>query len=299
MEQRKRNPLWLFTTLLFVSCIIPALILNDRVSRSLAVEAEINEAVDAIPEAWSPRPADGVLCEAKTQPKTGRLAPGDLVLIMDDVGYGSSALEVLADSGMKLNFAVLPKSPRAIPEAEFVYNRGHEVLLHIPMEPIVPGEDPVKAGAVMTYLTDEEIRDIVTEHIEMIPFALGANNHMGSQATRNKRVMRAVLSVLGEHGMYFIDSMTTHDSVSGSVASELGVKFAQNKVFIDNRKDLQYIKGQILYAARMSLRFPGYIAIGHVHPVTAEALIQTKDELDAMGVRLLYLTELFELMRSE
>ncbi len=294
---RKTPPLLMITMLLFISCTIPALMLNDRVSRSLEAKAQVSEPADTV-LTMPPVPTD-VMSETRTQPKIGRLAPGDLVLIIDDVGYGSSALEVLADSGLKLNFAVLPKSPRAVEEAEFVHNRGHEVLLHIPMEPIIPGEDPVKAGAVMTYMSDEEIRGVVEEHVERIPFALGANNHMGSVATRNKRVMRAVLSVLAERGLYFVDSMTTHGSVSGQVAFELGVRFAQNRVFIDNRKELPYIKGQILYAARMSLRFPGYIAIGHVHPVTAEALLQAKDELDAMGVRLLYLTELFELMQFE
>src|SRR4029077_1842788 len=132
-----------------------------------------------------------------------------------------------------LNFSVLPNAPHAVEVATQLHERGFEVLCHLPMEPeqfprVSPG-----SGAVLTSMSDNEIARTTLTNVEAVPFARGVNNHMGSRATADRRVMTSVLNALPED-MYFIDSRTTGASVAGTVARQLNVRTASRSVFLDD-----------------------------------------------------------------
>src|SRR5690606_41144538 len=55
-----------------------------------------------------------------------------------------------------------------------------------------------------------------------LPHVSGVNNHMGSKATADPRVVSDVLRAVKEAGLFFLDSRTTADSVVAQVARELG-----------------------------------------------------------------------------
>src|SRR5207237_306376 len=72
-------------------------------------------------------------------------------------------------------------------------------------------------GAVLTSMSDAQIATATRTNVDAIRFARGVNNHMGSRATADRRVMTDVLGALPK-GMYFIDSKTTGNSIAGALA---------------------------------------------------------------------------------
>jgi len=56
---------------------------------------------------------------------------------------------------------------------------------------------------------DAAIRARVLAALARVPGAIGINNHQGSKATADPRVLRDVLLVVKEKGLFFLDSRTT------------------------------------------------------------------------------------------
>jgi hypothetical protein len=81
---------------------------------------------------------------------------------------------------------------------------------------------------------DDAIRAGVLDALGRLPDALGINNHQGSKATADPRVVRAVLEVVKEKGLFFLDSRTTSASVALPEATKLAVPFLARDVFLDD-----------------------------------------------------------------
>ena len=93
---------------------------------------------------------------------------------------------------------------------------GHEVIVHLPMEPKKGKKSWLGPGAIMTDLSDNEIRKRVEDAVKDVQHAVGMNHHMGSKARKDERV---------ENGFFYLDSKTTGKSVVGKLVNELDVPF--------------------------------------------------------------------------
>jgi polysaccharide deacetylase 2 family uncharacterized protein YibQ len=209
---------------------------------------------------------------------------GDIVLILDDVGFDHQPLDSAMSIDPNVNFAVLPNGRRSIEFASTLHARGFELLCHLPMEPegfprISPGD-----GAVLTTMSDAQIATATRTNIESIRFARGVNNHMGSRATADRRVMTDVLGALPK-GMYFIDSKTTGNSIAGPLARTMRVKTASRNVFLDDVQDVVSIRRQLAELADTASSRGVSVGIGHMYPSTIQVLTEDAPKLRAEGFR--------------
>jgi polysaccharide deacetylase 2 family uncharacterized protein YibQ len=209
---------------------------------------------------------------------------GDIVLILDDVGFDHQPLTAAMTIDPNVNFAVLPNGMRSMEFAATLHSRGFELLCHLPMEPegfprISPGD-----GAVLTTMSDAQIATATRANIEAIRFARGVNNHMGSRATADRRVMTDVLGALPK-GMYFIDSKTTGNSLAGSLARSMRVKTASRNVFLDDVQDVAAIRRQLADLAAAASSHGVSVGIGHMYPSTIKVLTEDAPKLRAEGFR--------------
>src|SRR3990170_556194 len=141
-------------------------------------------------------------------------------------------------------------------------------------------------------MTPKEISAKMEEGLKTVPDAIGLNNHMGSKFTESIEAMRTVLKLVKKKEMLFLDSRTSSDTVGRKVARELKVRNAERNVFLDNTRDVQYIKNQLVKAARIAKKRGKAVAIGHPYPETIKALAEALPELD--GVELVPISEIAE-----
>ena len=217
-----------------------------------------------------------------------RRASGDIVLIIDDVGFEGQPLERMMALDPNVNVAILPNGTRAAEFADRLNERGFEILCHLPMEP--RGRETPGRNAILTSMSDEEIAKATRENIEAVPHALGVNNHMGSLATSDRRVMQSVLRAIPE-GMYFIDSRTGGKSVAADVAREMNVRTAARHVFLDDVATSSAVRRQLRELASAAEKRGVAIGIGHPYPVTLRVLAEELPELKARGFRLIRASE--------
>ena len=143
----------------------------------------------------------------------------------------------------------------------------------------------------MAGMNKEEIQSILRKDLAQIPHVRGVNNHMGSKATEDAGVMQALMEVLKKEGLFYIDSHTSSRTLGPRMAQRVGVAFGSNDRFIDHENDLQSIKKSIRLAMKRAKQERKAIAIGHPHPLTAQAIREMIPEIEGAGIRLVFASE--------
>lgn len=214
-----------------------------------------------------------------------------LAIIIDDAGQWPATERALIALPIPLTLSVLPDVRYGHVIAREAADAGKGVMLHLPMEPI-SGIDP-GPGKVTTEMTDAQIEAQVDADLADVPLAQGVNNHEGSKATADPRVMHDVAKALAAHGgLFFVDSLTIGDSVAAAEARAAGLPTASRDVFLDDRADVGYVEGQLRDAARIARRNGSAIAIGHPRPATLAAIRALIPSLQASGIRFVLVSQL-------
>lgn len=226
-----------------------------------------------------------------TKSKPSGTVRGEMAIIIDDFGYSQEPIAAFAAIDRPLTFAVLPYRPHSNEAAARGVSSGHQVILHLPLEPLTASAQSEQT-TIVTGMSDAEIRETATKAIQSVPGIIGFNNHQGSRATADQRVMRQVLSVAKANNLFFVDSRTNSQSVGVAVARQLGVRTAANDLFIDNENEVSAIKRQLRTARDMALRDGSVIVIGHARLTTAAAVREMIPEIEASGLRLVFVSEM-------
>lgn len=189
-----------------------------------------------------------------------------VAFVIDDLGNNMKGTEEILSMPVPLTIAVMPFLPSTKKDAQLAHKNGHDVIVHMPMEPFKGRASWLGPGAITSDLTDEEIKSRVNKAIDDVPHAIGMNNHMGSKVTGDERIMRAVMSVLKERGLFYLDSKTNYRSVAGKIADELGVPHLDNQLFLDDSHTAEHITNQLEKVCARLNQDPTCIVIGHVGP---------------------------------
>ncbi len=216
---------------------------------------------------------------------TSSIAPSArarLALIVDDCGQWLHIEEGYIALPIPLTLAILPQVRYSTRIADEAHAAGKGVMLHLPMQPIA-ALDP-GPGKIMVSMNDETIEAQTARDIDAIPYAEGANNHEGSRATSDPRVMAAVMRVFKRRGLFFIDSRTIATTVAQRTAQEYGVPNAARDVFLDDRNTVPAVEAQLRLAAKIALKRGSAIAIGHPRPATLAAVRALYPELEREGI---------------
>jgi hypothetical protein len=219
-----------------------------------------------------------------------------IAIVFDDLGYGTSGLAgELLDLDANVTFAILPGLSHSGEFAEEAHRRGHEVILHVPMEPADAHQHDPGRDALLTTLSPAENRARLRRQLESIPHFVGISNHMGSRATEDPELVDLVLGELRarDRALFFLDSRTSPYSVVTRRARQFGVTTAANNVFLDtNDEDGVVATDQTRRVAAIARRQGSAIAIGHVRPETVEAVRAALPVWREAGIRLVPLSDL-------
>ena len=228
---------------------------------------------------------------------TPAVTPASIAIVIDDLGNDREALERIARWPFRVAGAVLPGLPDSTDAARRLAASGKEVLLHLPMEPdgyprVRPGP-----GVVLRADSDEKIAQTVAEDLDSVPGAVGVNNHMGSAATADARVMRAVVRVLASRRLFLLDSRTTEATVARRVADEAALPAVSRRVFLDAVETPESIDRAFRDLLRKARQDGPALAIGHPHPATLALLERELPRLAAEHVELVTVGSLTRVAR--
>jgi polysaccharide deacetylase 2 family uncharacterized protein YibQ len=209
-----------------------------------------------------------------------------VAIVIDDLGNDASATERIASWPYEVCGAVLPALPGSARAARQLEGAGKQVLLHLPMEPREYPRMKPGPGVILLSQSDEEIARILESDLESVPGAAGVSNHMGSAATADARVMRAVARVLARRRLFFLDSRTTGATVGQETAREERVPAISRRVFLDDVATEPAVSKMLEEVVSRARAEGSAVALGHPYPATLAVLERELPQLADRGVRL-------------
>jgi len=195
------------------------------------------------------------------------VAPGPkLAIILDDLGSDPEAAQAI--------FAL------------------HEPLtmLHLPMQAV--GNELPEAQQLHTGMSEGEVANELSRMLANVPTAAGVNNHEGSLATTDGKLMGELMPLLKQRSLYFVDSRTTAGTVAFDAAHQAGLHCGfRNVPFLDDVEEAGAIRKQLELAIHGAEEKGAAIAIGHPHKETLEALREMLPQAKAQGVQLVFVSD--------
>ncbi|MGC8766120.1 MAG: divergent polysaccharide deacetylase family protein [Brevinematia bacterium] len=195
-----------------------------------------------------------------------------ITLVIDDYGYSLEEPVITSiTSSIPITVAIIPflKYSKTINNLAKMYNK--EVIIHLPMEAYklkIKDTPYIKKGQDSTEII--RILEKATQELE----GVGMNNHMGSEATEDPEVMETIIRFLKRKNLFFLDSLTTPNSVGYKKAKEMGLVPLKRDVFLDNYPSQYYIEDQLRMVEKVATKKGYCIAIGHIRENTIKTLMK-------------------------
>jgi polysaccharide deacetylase 2 family uncharacterized protein YibQ len=229
-------------------------------------------------------------------------AAGYLAIVLDDCGGNMDLARRVNSLDLPVTWAIIPRLRYSSETAQLLRESEVPFLIHVPMQAL---SDPDgKAGNPKFYyigtgMSEDEVRETLEPILDSLPDAYGINNHRGSKATADRDLMKSVMTVLSERGLFFMDSSTSRETVAYKIAIETGLRAAKNARFLDNKSELAAISFQMEQAVSSALKKGSHVAICHLRPVTVTFLEGLfPGDIAERGVMLVTLPQLMELEES-
>jgi polysaccharide deacetylase 2 family uncharacterized protein YibQ len=223
------------------------------------------------------------LFRLKQNKELERLA-GRIAIVIDDFGYQDQNLILsFCELPQPITFSIFPGEKHTAWIAQQAIEKNHGVMVHLPMEPIdYPARDP-GPNAIFSDYEPEKIAELTQDALASVPHAKGINNHMGSRLTQNFEAMKVVLRVVKRWNFFFIDSVTSSQSVAYAVARDMDIPSGRNALFLDIVADEDAVVKRLYRLAAHARQEGTAIGIGHAKPNMLRALQRMLPELAEQG----------------
>lgn len=207
-----------------------------------------------------------------------------IVIVIDDMGLDRPRSRRAWELPGPMTMSFLPYARELRDQARTARARGHEIMLHLPMEPT--GRADPGPGALRVAMTEIEIGRAAAAALDGYDGYVGVNNHMGSRFTAYRPGMTTVLQQVRARSLLFLDSRTTPQTVGDQLAQELGVPSIARHVFLDDDEAPAAVRARLAETERLARRQGFVVAIGHPHEATLQALAEWLPTLSAKGLAL-------------
>lgn len=246
----------------------------------------------ALPQTQKPEVKIASLPPASSHPRSPH-STVFVAIVIDDMGVDQVRSRRVIDLPGPLTTSFLTFARDLKRQARSAAAAGHELMMHMPMEPkgkVSPGPD-----ALLVRMGKEEIASRVHNMLDRMENYVGINNHQGSKFTENEAGLKVVMTALKQRRLFFLDSRTSGQSVGGRVAEEAGVRTIDRDIFLDHENRPGYVEKQLALTEALAKRRGYAIAIGHPRDATIGALRRWLPTLSGKGIDLVPVSMLIDM----
>jgi polysaccharide deacetylase 2 family uncharacterized protein YibQ len=194
-----------------------------------------------------------------------------VAIVLDDLGLDRKRTERAIHLSGPLTLSFMTYAEELPRQTAMAHEAGHELLLHVPMQPLDAHLDS-GPNSLQTDLNRDEVLRRLRWGLDRFSGYVGINNHMGSRFTSDAIGMTPVIEELHARGLLFLDSRTTGTTVGEALARKRGVPAVARNVFLDDEIAAPAIAARLADLEQVARRKGAAVAIGHAHDATLAAL---------------------------
>jgi len=239
-------------------------------------------AVNPPPQVAAAPPRTKPVWEQNAVPVAVKPGQPMIAIVIDDMGIDLGRSAQAAALPGPLTLAYLAYGDDLAAQTARAHSAGHELLVHVPMEPDGAAADP-GPNALMTTLSGAELDRRIVWNLSQFGGFVGINNHMGSKATSDPATMRAVMAELSKRSLLFLDSRTSGATVAHGEAARAGIPALKRDVFLDHDPSPIAVRAALLKTEKTAEEQGYAIAIGHPKDATIAALAEWLPDVKARG----------------
>ncbi len=161
--------------------------------------------------------------------------------------------------------------------------KGHEVLLQIPLEPmeypeVNPGEHTllVSGGAAN--------RQNLHWALGRMTAYAGVMNHMGARFLQDERVVVPFLGEIGERGLFYLDDGTAEGDVAAKIGAALKVPVVTADRTLDRERSPAAIANELAALEALARSTGLAVGIASAFPTSVEAITKWASDAAARGI---------------
>jgi uncharacterized protein len=214
-----------------------------------------------------------------------------IAVVIDDLGLDRRNTERVIRLPGPLTLSFMTYASDVAEQAREGRRHGHELLVHVPMQPDADGLD-AGFNVLRTDLPPAELARRIDWALSRFDGYVGINNHMGSRFTASDAGMAALFAELHRRGLLFFDSRTTVATLGDAMAARFDVPFARRNVFLDNETASAAVDVALAKVEADARRNGFAIAIGHPRDGTVAALAAWLPTLRERGFMLVPISQI-------
>lgn len=280
-----------------LAAVGPNLVLPDHPPQTEEPSTRDEAALLPVPPPERPkRTLPQWLANAVEPPLTGR---GPLIaIVIDDVGIDQTGTIHAVRLPPPLTLAFIPYGFNLEELTREARRHGHELLVHMPMEPSGRIADP-GPNALLTSLPSGEIMRRFRWGLTRFDGYVGVSNHMGSRFMSRSDLVKPVLDEVERRGLLFLDSWTRADTAGTELARGMGLPNTRRDVFLDNEQTVEEVTMRLAQLEKLARRKGYAVGLGHPHEVTLDVLAKWIPEARARGITLVPISTIVRLDYGE
>ena len=207
-----------------------------------------------------------------------------IAVIIDDLGLSKKKAAQFIKMKEPITLSFLPYASGINKLAQEGRDHGHEIMLHIPMQP----KSDLDSGphTLSSYLSVEEQYARIHLNFSKLDNFVGFNNHMGSQFTENRQAVSRILEIAKEKGYLVVDSKTSPRSVLQDEAERLNIPNISRDIFLDNVPTEEAVWQELKRLEKIAKKRGHAVAIGHPYKVTILVLKKWLSTLKDKGIEI-------------
>jgi polysaccharide deacetylase 2 family uncharacterized protein YibQ len=212
-----------------------------------------------------------------------------VAIVFEHAGTSLAELQTIYAMHRPFALGIFPHMRYSAQIAREAPSHGLVPMLHLPMESNNPADLGPVSGIVLVRMSDAYITRVVAGDLDSVPGVVGVDNHGGSRATQDARVMHAALAIVKARGLWFEENRNSPRSVTIEVAHGLGLRALEVDSYLDQPPDgiASKLRGLIVTARRQGWA----IGVGHIVTGTPQVVRRLLPEFERAGVDIVPLTE--------
>ena len=169
-------------------------------------------------------------------------------------------------------------------------NRGHELLMQLPMEPFdYPNNDPGPRTLLVKApwnANEDKLHWLLSRMTNYV----GVVNYLGARYSASPDALSSLFAELRNRGLMYVDDGSTPLSRAGEVAFDSKLPFAQSSLVIDSVLTEEDIDARLLELEGLARDKGTVIGVASAFPITIDRLVRWAKDADRRGVKLIPIT---------
>jgi polysaccharide deacetylase 2 family uncharacterized protein YibQ len=224
------------------------------------------------------------------KPMTAYAAPAPagakfkIAIVINGLGQSSSATKTALDSlPAAITLGFVPYAADAQEWVATARERGHEVLLQIPMEPLDFPESDLGPQTLRSGQDEESNIQHLSWAMSRFTGYAGVTNLLGQRFLTNSEALSPVLTYLNRRGLYFFDNGAASQSVAPMVAGQVGIPAAQSGPALDNVQNPSEIDRRLSELETQARANGTAVGSAFLYPATVARIAAWARGLEARG----------------